>query len=234
MQIPNFPRTIKLPMIPLRGIIAFPGTPTHFEAGRKSTLNALNFAMDKDQLVFLVAQKDIREEDPDSASVYQMGCVARIRQFLKLSEKSVKVNEIVIHRDKVSADYTEDKRVKLTQTEEINDFISMLSGLEFETISKESFPPSLVPVGYVAEIINDGELNVSSETGNVVYNETGMDKKYAMQIFVNQYGDVYVKERSYVPEDGNYFGYMGDGDTLFKSKTAIDFNVVHNAFLKET
>lgn len=151
-----------------------------------------------------------------------------------VSEKSVKVNEIVIHRDKVSADYTEDKRVKLTQTEEINDFISMLSGLEFETISKESFPPSLVPVGYVVEIINDGELNVSSETGNVVYNETGMDKKYAMQIFVSQYGDVYVKERSYVPEDGNYFGYMGDGDTLFKSKTAIDFNVVHNAFLKET
>lgn len=120
MQIPNFPRTIKLPMIPLRGIIAFPGNPTHFEAGRKSTLNALNFAMDKDQLVFLVAQKDIREDDPESASVYEMGCVARIRQFLKLSEKSVKVLVEGLYRAKCIG-YKSNGRFSIAEIERIDD-----------------------------------------------------------------------------------------------------------------
>ena len=61
MQIPHFPRTIKLPTVTLRGLVAFPGMPTHFEAGRKSSIIALNTAMDKDQLIFLVTQKDMRD-----------------------------------------------------------------------------------------------------------------------------------------------------------------------------
>lgn len=100
MQIPHFPRTIKLPMIAMRGIVAFPGMPTHFEAGRKSSIVALNTAMDKDQLIFLVTQKDIREEDPDTAQLYEIGCVARIRQFLKLNDKSIKVLAEGLYRAK--------------------------------------------------------------------------------------------------------------------------------------
>ena len=54
--------TITVPIIPLRGLIAFPESTIHFEVGRKSSIAALNTAMDKDQLLFLVAQKDMRLE----------------------------------------------------------------------------------------------------------------------------------------------------------------------------
>lgn len=101
MQIPHFVRTITLPMVAMRGIVAFPGMPTHFEAGRKSSIAALNTAMDKDQLIFLVTQKDMRDEDPDTSQVYEIGCVARIRQFLKLSDKNIKVLAEGLYRAKI-------------------------------------------------------------------------------------------------------------------------------------
>lgn len=92
--------TITVPIIPLRGLIAFPESTIHFEVGRKSSIAALNTAMDKDQLLFLVAQKDMRLEEPDENELYEIGCVARIRQVLKLSEKSIKVVAEGIYRAK--------------------------------------------------------------------------------------------------------------------------------------
>ncbi len=92
--------TITVPIIPLRGLIAFPESTIHFEVGRKSSIVALNTAMDKDQLLFLVAQKDMRLEEPDENELYEIGCVARIRQVLKLSEKSIKVVAEGIYRAK--------------------------------------------------------------------------------------------------------------------------------------
>ena len=92
--------TITVPIIPLRGLIAFPESTIHFEVGRKSSISALNTAMDKDQLLFLVAQKDMRLEEPDENELYEIGCVARIRQVLKLSEKSIKVVAEGLYRAK--------------------------------------------------------------------------------------------------------------------------------------
>ena len=91
---------ISVPVIPMRGIIAFPDSTVHFEIGRKSSIAALNNAMDKDQLLFLVAQKDIRLEEPVENELYEIGCIARIRQVLKLSEKSVKVVADGLYRAK--------------------------------------------------------------------------------------------------------------------------------------
>lgn len=91
MPIINNEQIDLIPMIPMRGVVAFPGSPTHFEAGRKESINALNIAMESNQNIFLVTQKDIKEDDTESAKVYDIGCVARIRQCLKLSDKSIKV-----------------------------------------------------------------------------------------------------------------------------------------------
>ena len=100
MSIPLKERILNLPVVPLRGLVSFPGMPINFEAGRKTTIAAINNAMDKDQLIFLVTQKDIRDESPSEEHLYEIGCVARIRQFLKLSEKSVKVIAEGLYRAK--------------------------------------------------------------------------------------------------------------------------------------
>ena len=48
-----------LPMVPLRGLVVFPYTVINFEVARDASLEALKRAMETDQRIFLVAQKDL-------------------------------------------------------------------------------------------------------------------------------------------------------------------------------
>ena len=50
---------IKMPMLVLRGLVCFPETVMHFDVGRLKSVSALNAAMKQDQMIFLVAQKDL-------------------------------------------------------------------------------------------------------------------------------------------------------------------------------
>ena len=43
-----------LPVLPLRGLVVFPKTMLHFDVGRKQSQTAINIAMKRDQLIFLV------------------------------------------------------------------------------------------------------------------------------------------------------------------------------------
>ena len=50
-------KIITLPVLPLRGLVVFPGTVLSFDVGRKKSSAALKAAMESNQLVFAVAQK---------------------------------------------------------------------------------------------------------------------------------------------------------------------------------
>ena len=80
-----------LPVLALRGLVVFPGTVLSFDVGRKKSAAALKYAMERNQLVFAVAQKDLYVESPENDDLYEMGCVIKIRQILKISENVVKV-----------------------------------------------------------------------------------------------------------------------------------------------
>lgn len=72
-----------IPTIALRGIVLFPGMRFHFDVGRKKSLAAVKAAMDSDQKVFLVTQKDVNINDPDVSELYKIGIVANIKQVIK-------------------------------------------------------------------------------------------------------------------------------------------------------
>ena len=75
-----------LPLIPMRGISVFPGMMLTFEVERPATLAALNKAMENDQVIFLVSQRDTAEEAPaNEESLYTIGTVSRIRQLMRMS-----------------------------------------------------------------------------------------------------------------------------------------------------
>lgn len=80
-----------MPALALRGLVCFPGVMLHFDVGRKKSIKALNAAMERGQRIFLVAQKNVYDEDPNGEEIYDIGCVARICQILRLSDDSVKV-----------------------------------------------------------------------------------------------------------------------------------------------
>ena len=84
-------KIITLPVLPLRGLVVFPGTVLSFDVGRKKSSAALKAAMESNQLVFAVAQKEVYVEEPEDGDLYEIGCIVRVRQVLKISENAVKV-----------------------------------------------------------------------------------------------------------------------------------------------
>lgn len=72
-----------IPIIPLRGIVVFPGLRFQFEVGRKKSVAAVDKAMLGDQLVLLITQKDVNLDEPKIEDLYKVGVVAEIKQINK-------------------------------------------------------------------------------------------------------------------------------------------------------
>ena len=82
---------LRLPMIPLRGLMVFPHMVLHFDVGRQKSVAALEQAMMEDQTVFLVAQKDGEIEEPEKEDLCPVGTVALIKQVLNLPGDTIRV-----------------------------------------------------------------------------------------------------------------------------------------------
>lgn len=74
----------ELPVIPLRGLVVFPDMVLHFDVGRKKSVSALKTAMQANQKVFLVCQKDAAVDDPGIDDVYEIGVVCHIKQMVRI------------------------------------------------------------------------------------------------------------------------------------------------------
>ncbi len=80
-----------LPVLALRGLTVFPDQTIHFEVGRKKSILALEKAMEKDQTLLLIPQKDIQVDDPGLDQLYPIGTVARIKQILRPQGETLRV-----------------------------------------------------------------------------------------------------------------------------------------------
>lgn len=81
----------RMPAVALRGLVCLPDMILHFDVSRKKSIAALEAAMVKDQMVFLVAQKDPDEEDPKQEGLYIAGAMAKVKQIVKMPENMVRV-----------------------------------------------------------------------------------------------------------------------------------------------
>src|SRR3569833_1758594 len=80
-----------LPILPLRDIVVFPHRIVPLFVGREKSAAALEAAMAADKELFLVAQLDPGEDDPDRDALYDLGVVATAMQLLKLPDGTVRV-----------------------------------------------------------------------------------------------------------------------------------------------
>ena len=80
-----------LPVLALRGLVLFPGTALSFDVVRKRSLTALKVAMEHDRMIYAVTQHDVFTEDPQIDDLYQVGCIAKVRQVLKVTDEITKV-----------------------------------------------------------------------------------------------------------------------------------------------
>lgn len=90
-------RTVKksnaaaLPLLPLRDVVVLPHMVIPLFVGREKSIAALEAAVENNLDVVLVAQKTPEKDNPQAADLYEIGCVARIVQMLKLPDGTVKV-----------------------------------------------------------------------------------------------------------------------------------------------
>ena len=97
-----------LPIVPLRDVVVFPHMMMPFVIGRPSSTRALDHALLKDKRIFLSAQKDATNDDPNPDEIYTLGCVANVVQSLKLPDGNVKVLVEGVERARV-VEWKEDK-----------------------------------------------------------------------------------------------------------------------------
>ena len=83
--------TETFPVLPLRDIVVFPQMIVPLFVGRDKSVSALEAAMAADKEIFLVAQLDPAEDDPDRSDLYDLGVVASVVQLLKLPDGTVRV-----------------------------------------------------------------------------------------------------------------------------------------------
>jgi len=74
-----------LPILPLRGMVAFPGSGISFDIIRERSQKALDAAREDDHYIFIVTQKNPMKEYPKEKDVYRIGTVARIKQTIRLA-----------------------------------------------------------------------------------------------------------------------------------------------------
>ena len=80
-----------LPVLPLRGLVVFPGCITHFDVGRKKSARAVEEALRCDQTVFLTAQKNIDIDDPKKGDLFEIGTVCIIKQILRMPGDNMRI-----------------------------------------------------------------------------------------------------------------------------------------------
>ena len=80
---------LTLPMIPLRGLVVFPGMLLTFDVERPASVSALGASVKRSSLIFLAAQKDISNDAPGENDIYSVGTVCRVRQQLRQSRANV-------------------------------------------------------------------------------------------------------------------------------------------------
>jgi len=82
----------RLPLVPLRDMVVFPHMMAPFIVGRDQSVKALEESLGvSEKLIFLVAQKDPKIDEPAREDMHKIGVVARIVQSLKLPNGNVKV-----------------------------------------------------------------------------------------------------------------------------------------------
>ncbi|MDX2345646.1 MAG: endopeptidase La, partial [Legionella sp.] len=115
-KLPKAIGPMELPVLPLRDVVIYPSMVIPLFVGRERSIRALEAAMLDDKRIFLVAQKESSDDDPDASHLFSTGTVSSLLQLLKLPDGTVKVLVEGEARAKAS-DYVQ----TLAHTDDTND-----------------------------------------------------------------------------------------------------------------
>ncbi len=156
----------KVSLLPLRDLVIFPNMVIPLFVGRQRSIKALEAAMEQDKIIFLVAQKDARKDDPGEEDIYKTGTISEILQILKLPDGAIRVLVEGLTRAKIKKYIRKDEyfEIAVEEIKEIEENDKEMEALkrvvleEFEKhvkLNKKIQPETVMSV---TEINNAGRL----------------------------------------------------------------------------
>lgn len=118
--IPTDTSTLSIPVLPLRDVVVYPYMVVPLFVGRERSIKALEVAMAADKQILLVTQKNATDDQPNEASIHQVGSLATILQLLKLPDGTVKVLVEGVKRGRITR-FIENQEYFLADVELIQD-----------------------------------------------------------------------------------------------------------------
>lgn len=92
-------RTNWLPIVPLRGKVAFPHVQTSFDVGREVTLKAIERSTTAtDRLLFVCTQKDDAKNEIGAEDIYEVGTVSLVKSVAQLPGGTLRVTTEGLYR----------------------------------------------------------------------------------------------------------------------------------------
>jgi len=79
------------PLLPLRGLVAFPHVSYPIFVGRPMSIMAVAHAKEQNIPILLVAQRDARVTDPTSSDMHEVGTIAVMVETLRLPDGTLKI-----------------------------------------------------------------------------------------------------------------------------------------------
>lgn len=124
-----------LPLLPVRDLVVFPYMILPLFVGREKSLSAVDAALAGDRLIFLAAQRELAQESPVPADIYEVGTVATIMRMLKLPDGRIKVLVQGVARARIDA-FLEESPHFSVRLEPLTEPIEKVSTLETEALMR--------------------------------------------------------------------------------------------------
>ncbi|TMV45318.1 hypothetical protein FE783_29915 [Paenibacillus mesophilus] len=91
MQVPSKQKMRRLPLLPIRELVVYPGMLLHLDVGREKSVRALEKAIVEDSMILLCSQTEKDVEDPSTDDIYRVGTIAKVRKMVKLPNGTIRV-----------------------------------------------------------------------------------------------------------------------------------------------
>ena len=115
------PRTVILPLVALRGLTIVPNMIINFDLNRDLSKRAIEQALNENQKVLLVPQKNVEDESPKQDTLYQVGTISNIKQVTKLPDNIDRVMVEGVCRARIVEVFDNDGQYLSASYEELDD-----------------------------------------------------------------------------------------------------------------
>ena len=148
----NFPS--ELPILPLRGTIAFPFIILPLSIGVPRSVSLIRSAIKDDSLIGLVVSKKPELEEPESEDLHTVGVLARVHRVVRGEKEALQIIVQGIERFKIES-WTQTEPFLKAKIVMAPDIVEEDKGMEIEALKRRMLELSQSIVEYLPQVPNE-------------------------------------------------------------------------------